>query len=86
MHAMKVKRMNRRMDILNFNLNELGSRLVRGRTLVLIFIVERALEGKKARKSRAVLEWREKGLKVVETSVMKRVIIFYKSLTDPMDQ
>ena len=37
---------------------------------------DRALGGKKERKSRAVLALGEKGLKTVETSVMNLVIIF----------
>lgn len=64
-----------RLDLLNFKLNELPSRLVRGRSLVLIFIVCRALGGRWARKIRQVFPRLEKGLNLVETSVMNLVIM-----------
>lgn len=46
----------------------------RGRSWVVMFMpLERALGGRKERKSRAALALAEKGLKRVDTSVMKRV-------------
>ena len=61
---------------LNFNRTTLVSLDALGNSLVSIFIDDRALGGKKERKSRAVLALGEKGLKTVETSVMNLVIIF----------
>lgn len=52
---------------------------VRGSILVCIFIVDWAFEGRKERKRRAVFARRLKGLKVVFTLVMKRLIIFGNS-------
>ena len=63
------------LNVLNFKLNVLPSLLVRGRILVLIFIVCRALGGSCARKIRHVFPRLEKGLNLVETSVMNLVIM-----------
>jgi hypothetical protein len=55
----------------------LGSVDDRGSSCVVMFMPdERAVGGRKERKSRADLDRAEKGLKRVVTSVMKRVIIF----------
>ena len=62
--------------LLNFNSTKLGSVDARGSSFVLTFIpVCRAFGGRKERNNRAVLDRGEKGLKTVDTSVMKRVII-----------
>jgi hypothetical protein len=60
---------------LNFRYMELFSLEVRGRILVSIFIVCRAVGGRKERKSLAHFDRGENGLKTVDTSVRNRVIM-----------
>jgi hypothetical protein len=55
---------------------------VRGSNLASIFMVWRALGGRKERKRRAVLALREKGLNEVLTEVMNLVIIFARFPAD----
>ena len=63
------------LDLLNFRLKVLASLLLRGSSFVLIFIVCRALGGNCARNIRHVLARFEKGLNLVETSVINLVIM-----------
>lgn len=67
--------MTLQMYLLNFKLRKLPSLLSLGNSLVLIFIVCRALDGRWERKIRHVFARDEKGLNRVETSVMNLVII-----------
>lgn len=62
-------------DVLNLTLRELGSFEVRGRRVVFIWIVCRAFGGRRERNSRADRAVGEKGLNLVEISVMNLVII-----------
>jgi hypothetical protein len=64
-----------RSDIPNVNCKVGGSLLSRGRSLVLIFIVERASGGRRDRNMRAVFARGENGLKAVVTDVRNLVII-----------
>jgi hypothetical protein len=61
--------------VLNFNSTKLGSFDALGNSFVLIFMICRALGGRKERNRRAVFALGENGLKTVDTSVMNLVII-----------
>lgn len=64
------------VDVLNLTFSELGTAVVRGRRVVLIFMpLALALGGRCVRKSRAGLAHGEKGLNLAVTSVMNFVII-----------
>lgn len=63
------------INSLNLSFSTDGSLLSFARTLVLIFILCRALAGRWAKKTRHVLPGFLNGLKTVDTSVMNRVIM-----------
>lgn len=62
-------------NLLNFRFRKLASLLSLDSNFVLIFIVCRAFGGRCDRKTRQVFARGEKGLNLVETSVMNLVII-----------